>query len=118
MKIVDWLVRRWENFYYKRDLKENLVYVNTHENIAFTYNINTNTIKVFTHGLIYNIPIKIVNSGEDYLDAVSSSFDDGLDTLSLSSLQTMLKEYESLEDYDKCVKIRNTITSKLQKNDN
>lgn len=86
-------------------------------NIAIMYAKDTNRIKVFTHGLTYYLPIKLVNSEEDYLNALSSSFDDDLENLSLSSLQIMLKEYESLEEYDKCVKIRDTITSKLQNND-
>jgi hypothetical protein len=118
MKIIDWLVEWWEEFYYKRNFKQNLIYMSSDRNIAVLYSTDSNRIKVFTHGLTYYLPIKVRNSEEDYLGALTTSFDEGLDTLSLSSLQIMLKEYESLEEYDKCIQIRDTITSKLQNNDN
>lgn len=119
MKILTYLIEQWQEFYYKRSFKENLVYMSSDRNIAVMYSKNKNNIKVFTNGLTYHLPIVIKNSEEDYLDAVSTSlFDEGLDELSLSSLKIMLKEYESLEEYDKCIKIRDTITSKLQNNDN
>ena len=118
MRIVNWLVEQWQEFYYKRSLKESLIYMSSDGNVAVMYSIDRNRIKVFTYGLTYHLPLKIVNSEEDYLEAISSLFDEGLDTLSTSSLQIMLKEYEALEEYDKCIKIRDAITSKLQNNDN
>lgn len=113
-KIKDW----WEEFYFVKSFKENKIYMSSDRNIAVMYFKKDNKIKVFTNGLTYNLPIILFKNDENYLNTLSSSFDDGLEDLSLSSLQIMLKEYESLEEYDKCIKIRNTITSKLENNDN
>ena len=118
MKILDWLVEWWRAFYYKRDFRENIVYINKAKNIAVIYSIDENVIKIFTHGLIYNLPIEIKTSEKDYLDTIASFLDEELDSLPITNLQEMLTQYELLEDYDTCIKIRNIITSKLQNNDN
>ncbi len=117
MKIIDWIVEQWQEFYYKRNFKENIVYMNSDRNIAIIYSKDKNRIKVFTHGLTYYLPIKIPSTNKEYDEAISSSFEDNLDSLSVSTLEIMLKEYEYSEDYEKCIKIKNTIISKLQNND-
>ena len=95
-KIKDW----WEEFYFVKSFKENKIYMSSDRNIAVMYSKKDNKIKVFTNGLTYNLPIMLFKNDENYLDTLSSSFDDGLEDLSLSSLQIMLKEYESLEEYE------------------
>lgn len=91
--------------------------MNSDRNIAIIYSKDKNRIKVFTHGLTYYLPIKIPSTNKEYDEAISSSFEDNLDSLSVSTLEIMLKEYEYSEDYEKCIKIKNTIISKLQNND-
>jgi hypothetical protein len=118
MKIIDWIVEQWQEFYYKRSFKENIIYISSDGNIAIMYSKDKNKIQVFTHGLVYHLPIKIPSNNKEYDEAVSSSFENSLDSLSISTLEIMLKEYEYSEDYEKCIKIKNTITSKLQSNDN
>lgn len=116
MKIIDNIVNRFLEFYYTKDLKENFIYTTKDKKVALTFTTDENIIRLYSHGVIYNIPIKPIPQGE-MENIMKDSFDSFIKNASMKDLKNLLREFEDVEDYEKCDIIKKSINKKLLSND-
>ena len=119
MRLLDKFAEWWENFYYIRTLKENIVYRNSDNKIAVFFSTEENIFRVFIHDTVFQLPLqdplkKHLNKEE----SPNTFLTDSLKDLPIPQLEEILKDYEELEYYDKCSEIRDLIQSKLKNNEN
>jgi hypothetical protein len=116
MKFIDNIVNKFLEFYYTKSLKENFIYTTKDKKMAFTFSTEDNIIRLYSNGVIYNIPIKPITQ-EQLEAAATDGFDSFIKNASVRDLKNLLKEYEEVEDYEKCDKIKKSINKKLLSND-
>lgn len=116
MKFIDFLVNKFLEFYYTKSLKENFIYTTKDKKIALTLSTDDNIIRLYSHGVIYNIPIKPIPQ-ERLGEVMKDSFDSFIKNASVRDLKNLLKEFEEVEDYEKCDIIKQSINKKLLSND-
>lgn len=112
--ILEWVERKL----YSSKLHPNIVYINKDKSIMVEHNTDEDAVNIFINNIVYKLPIQVFKSEEEYLESLEHSFIDDLDHLPLQELQSILLQYEEVEDYEKCIKIKDVINSKLKENDN
>lgn len=101
-------------YFYTEDLEDETAYVSNDEEVIVYLDKSINLIKIRVNDIIYMIPLDSNNNFLTFNSENTNKTD--LNDATIEQLHIMLETYEDLEDYDKCMEIRDIINKRSNKN--
>lgn len=116
-KLIRSLYRWFDDKMHTASLESDVVYRTKDKLIMMEWSSRDEVISVYIKGTIYNIPIEQSNIEEEYENFFNQPLREDISALSVSNLERLLKDYESLEYYEKCDEIKKILDIKKSTND-
>lgn len=103
-----------EDWFDYKELKANVVYECKKNEVLVSLEEDTRLLKIYIKGLVFHFPLDMNKEVDEpgVYENIKLIGEANLETFSKEDLEVMLKAYESKEDYDMCIKIKEALNIK------